>query len=67
MINHWLWRRSISLHREPGGGTWGGGAPVAGTLRDFHFDIHFWVPFLDPEVIANLSYGTEEGTSVHGL
>jgi len=33
----------------------------------FYFDIHIWVPFLDPENIANLSCGTEEETSVHVL
>jgi hypothetical protein len=31
------------------------------------FDIHIWVPFVDPEDVANLICGTEEETSVHVL
>ena len=51
-INHLLWRRSISLHRDPVGETWRG-APLLGTLRVFFFDIQIWVPFLDPDFVAN--------------
>jgi hypothetical protein len=42
-------------------------APLPGTLRVFYFDIHIWGLFLDPEDVANLSYGTEEETLVHIL
>ena len=31
------------------------------------FYLHIWVPFLDPEDVANLSCGTEEQTSLHML
>jgi len=44
----------------------GGGLSYQGLLGAF-FDIHIWVPFLDPEDVANLCCGTEEETSVHIL
>ena len=33
LINHWLWRHSISFYMGPVAGIWRG-APVAGTLRE---------------------------------
>jgi len=55
----------LSLQRP----CWGNmeGALLPGTLGFFYFDIHIWVPFLDPDDVANLRCGTEEETSVHVL
>ena len=35
-INHWLWKRSITLHRDPVGGTWRGGS-LRGDFERFCF------------------------------
>jgi hypothetical protein len=64
LIIHWLCRRSISPHRDPGG-EHGRGLPYQG-LGGF-FDIHTGAPFLEPKNVVNLRCGNEEETSVHVL
>ena len=67
--NHWLWRRSISLHSDPVGEHGGGrGSPLPETSSFFFFLVYIsGFLFLDPEEVANLSCGTEEETAVHVL
>jgi len=60
LINHWLWRQSISLHWDPVGGTWRGGGSLTRDSLGFFLTYIFGFLFLEPADVVNLCCGTEE-------